>query len=117
RDGVLNLLNCANNPEALSGAISKWNAEDLENAFAEHKLPGAYARTQDAWQAHPQGQFLTTVPVIQIEKIAEGATEDIRIDARPLDGLRVLQLGHVIAGPIVARSLAEHGAEVLRLDH
>ncbi|MEM9063621.1 MAG: CoA transferase, partial [Pseudomonadota bacterium] len=33
----------------------------------------------------------------------------------PLEGLRVLDLSRVISGPMMGRTLAEHGAEVLRI--
>ena len=52
---------------------------------------------------------------IRDSKIADSEPEPARANVRPLDGLRVLDLGHVIAGPVVARSLAEHGADVLRI--
>lgn len=116
RDGVLELLDCANTPSALSQAIRRYNAEDLERAFEQKKLPGAYARTEQEWKVHPQGAWLETTPLIQIEKIADGPPEQMAVGSRPLDHLRVLDFGHVIAGPVVARSLAEHGAQVLRLD-
>jgi len=116
RDGVLELMDCANTPEALSRAFAKHSAEDLEQAFASQKLPGAYARTRQEWMDHPQGAWLATTPLIQIEKLADGPPESLSVGSRPLDHLRVLDLGHVIAGPVVARSLAEHGAQVLRLD-
>src|SRR5690606_36568277 len=113
RDGVLELLDCANTPDALAQSIGRWGADELEDAFAQRKLPGVYARSSDQWLAHPQGAWLDTVPVIQIEKIGDSAPEPARARTRPLDQLRVLDLGHVIAGPVITRSLAEHGADVL----
>lgn len=115
RDGVLDLLQCANSAEALSNAIGGWNALELEEAFAKHKLPGIYARSTQEWLEHPQGKLLAGTPVIDIQKIGDSDPEPPRSRARPLDDIRVLDLGHVIAGPIVARSLAEHGADVLRV--
>lgn len=115
RDGVLDLLQCANTPEALGASIAGWNAHDLEEAFAQRKLPGVYARSAREWLAHPQGTLLAAMPVIEVTKIADGDPQPPEAAVRPLDGIRVLDLGHVIAGPIVARSLAEHGAEVLRI--
>jgi len=117
RDGVLELLQCPNTVDGLQAAIGKWDALALEEAFAERKLPGAYARTASEWREHPQGRMLAQLPAIEIEKIGDSEPEPARANAlaRPLEGLRVLDLGHVIAGPIVARSLAEHGADVLRI--
>ncbi len=37
------------------------------------------------------------------------------VGARPLSGVRVLDLTRVLAGPTCARSLAEHGAEILHV--
>ncbi|GAA5232257.1 hypothetical protein FOZ76_16530 [Verticiella sediminum] len=115
RDGVLDLLQCPNTSAALAESIARWKAEDLEQAFADRKLPGVYSRSPEEWRAHPQGQWLAQRPVIEIEKIADSEPEPARAGERPLDQLRVLDLGHVIAGPVVARSLAEHGADVLRV--
>ena len=115
RDAVLDLLQCANNLDALGSAVSKWRAEDIEAVFAERKIPGAYARSKDEWLRHPQGELLSRTGVIQIEKIGDSEPEPSRSRLRPLDRLRVLDLGHIIAGPVAARTLAEHGAEVLRL--
>ncbi|WP_144634261.1 CoA transferase [Bordetella genomosp. 13] len=115
RDGVLDLLDCANNPTALARGIARWEGDALEAAFEERRLPGVYARTTEEWLAHPQGELLAQLPVVEVIKIADGDPEPAQALNRPLDGLRVLDLGHVIAGPVVARSLAEHGAEVLRV--
>jgi len=115
RDGVLDLLQCPNNAAALGAAIGSWNSLELEEAFAAHKLPGAFARTQEEWLAHPQGRLLAGLPAIDIRKIDDSEPEPALAGHRPLDRLRVLDLGHVIAGPVVARTLAEHGADVLRV--
>jgi hypothetical protein len=115
RDGVLDLLQCANSATALGASIGRWKALELEEAFAEHKLPGVFARSSEEWRQHPQGKLLSATPTIEIEKIGESEPEAANARLRPLDGIRVLDLGHVIAGPVIARTLAEHGADVLRV--
>jgi crotonobetainyl-CoA:carnitine CoA-transferase CaiB-like acyl-CoA transferase len=46
-----------------------------------------------------------------LRRVAEGPAR-----APSLDGLRVLDLTRVIAGPVATRTLASHGADVLRVD-
>ena len=115
RDGVLALLGCPNTEEALAAAIGHWHSDKLETAFLAHGLPGVHARSVAEWRQHPQGRALALEPVITIEKIADSAPEPARPRLRPLDDLRVLDMAHVIAGPVAARTLAEHGADVLRI--
>ncbi|MBN2797723.1 MAG: CoA transferase [Deltaproteobacteria bacterium] len=43
--------------------------------------------------------------------------EGARVDAPPLQGVRVLDFSRVIAGPSAVRTLAELGADVIRVDH
>src|SRR5262249_4401556 len=49
-------------------------------------------------------------------KIADSEPEPFGAADRPLSGIRVLGATHVIAGSVVSRTLAEQGAEVLKLE-
>ena len=115
RDGALNLLNCANNAEAIAAAVARWEGLALEEAWAEARLPGIMARTAAEWAEHPQGQLLAAMPTISIRRIGDAPPEPLPRGERPLSGLRVLDVSHVIAGPAAARGFAEHGADVLRV--
>ena len=56
------------------------------------------------------------MPLVTIEKIGESAPEPFTPNPRtPLDGVRALGLGHVIAGAGLGRALAHHGADVLNI--
>ena len=73
-------------------------------------------RSPVEWLAHPQGQALARTPPIEIVKLADGDPVPFREDGNwPLDGVRVLDFTHVLAGPRSARTLAEYGAEVLHI--
>ena len=117
-DGYLAFFDCGNTREAFAREVRKWNAEQLEDALAEHGLPVCIARTQQEWRSHPQGKILTDTPVIEITKIADGDpipfTPNGR-DGMPLDGIRSLDFTHVLAGPRSTRTLAEYGADVLHV--
>lgn len=115
RNGLLDLLQCTMDQQSISDAIAKWDALALEDAVAARGLCGAMARSYTEWLAHPQGQALSLSPLIEITRIGESAPEHFQPADRPLSGLRVLDLTHVIAGPTCGKTLAEQGATVMHV--
>lgn len=69
-------------------------------------------RTQEEWLAHPHGKHLASKPVIEIERIGDGPKKGLPEGGRLLSGVRVLDLTRILAGPLLARTLAEQGADV-----
>jgi crotonobetainyl-CoA:carnitine CoA-transferase CaiB-like acyl-CoA transferase len=117
---MMKVLGCEPTPDSVAKAVAKWNALDLEQAIDENRVCGGMVRTNAEWLATPHGQVLAGKPIVEIIKIGDsapegfGALSDPRSTAaRPLDGVRVLDLTRILAGPVAARTLAEHGAEVL----
>jgi hypothetical protein len=100
---------------AVAEATAPWDAFELEDALASAGLCGAVCRRPQEWAQHPQGVALASRPLVEVTRIGDGPPVPFGPAERPLAGVRVLDLTRVLAGPTVARSLAEHGADVLHV--
>jgi crotonobetainyl-CoA:carnitine CoA-transferase CaiB-like acyl-CoA transferase len=113
RDGLLRLLGCNHQKAAVQRALEQWPAEKLETAAAEAGLVVTACRSFAEWDAHAQGRAVAGLPLLSIDKIGEAPALTFLPGGRPLSGIKVLELTHVIAGPVSGRVLAGHGADVL----
>jgi crotonobetainyl-CoA:carnitine CoA-transferase CaiB-like acyl-CoA transferase len=116
-EGMCTFLGCSPDKDSIAKAVSQWDSEELDKAAAEAGVVYAIVRTPEEWAVHPQGKYLADKPLVEIIKIGDSDPEPFTPAARPLSGLRVLAATHVIAGNVMARTLAEHGAEVLQIAH
>lgn len=113
----LGLLRCDASPESVRNAILQWRADDLENAAAEAGIVIAKVRTFEEFQRELQyTEVLSRMSLITVEKIGESEPIPFKKDGTsPLDGIRALGMGHVIAGAAIGRDLALYGADVLNI--
>jgi len=118
--GLLDLLDVDDDRDAVADNISGRSAQDLEDAIGGAGLCGAMVRSAEEWDVSEPGRMLAARPVVEIVQMGDSPPEPFPEDGlRPLEGVNVLDLTRILAGPTCARTLASYGASVLRVgaDH
>jgi crotonobetainyl-CoA:carnitine CoA-transferase CaiB-like acyl-CoA transferase len=115
RHAVLGLLKCDYSRKAVKSALQRWEAQAFEDAAAKVGAVVSMVRRPEEWEVHPHCQALDRLPLMSLEKIGEAPPHSLGPSARPLGGIRVLDLTRMVAGPVSGRTLAAHGAEVMRV--
>jgi crotonobetainyl-CoA:carnitine CoA-transferase CaiB-like acyl-CoA transferase len=114
---TLNFLRCSPSTASVRNAILQWRASDLEIAAAEQGIVMGMVRSNEEFRKELQyTEVLSKMPLITLEKIGESEPKPFTPDGKsPLDGVRALGMGHVIAGAAMGRDLALYGADVLNI--
>lgn len=116
RDALLDYFNCPNSAQALQAAVEKKTAQQIEDEMAERRIPAGVVRSLSEWLAHPQGAATARLPMFEIEQFGRTDGRKLgRARRRPLEGVRVIEMAHLVAGPTIGRLLAEQGAEVIKV--
>jgi crotonobetainyl-CoA:carnitine CoA-transferase CaiB-like acyl-CoA transferase len=114
REHALKVLGAASRDEAVRNA-KRWDGTDLEDAIHAAGGCAGFVRTAEEWERHSQVRALQSEELLSVERIGEAPPQVLPSHDRPLAGCRVLDVTRVLAGPTCTRTLAEHGAEVLRV--
>ncbi|KAF2171400.1 hypothetical protein M409DRAFT_63695 [Zasmidium cellare ATCC 36951] len=110
----------ASEREVFEREVAKWDAFELEREISERGGCCVVVRSAEEWRGCEVGRGLVGKDVVEIEKLGEAEGEVLRGvrdvgEGTPLEGVRVLDNTHVIAGPMAARMAAEFGADVLSM--
>ena len=123
RDGVLRLLGLPGQPDgpateraAVAQALQGGQALAFAQAAADAGLVVAAVRSFEQWDAHAQAAAIAAQPLLAIERCGNAqppAWTPLPAGSRPLQGVRVLDLTRILAGPVAGRTLAAYGADVM----
>lgn len=113
RQGILSLLQCEGTRSAVAEALLRQKAVEFETRATAAGMCVAAVRSFSEWDSHPQSAIFKGRLPIELIKIADAPPRQIINSSRPLEGIRMLELTRVLAGPTAGRTLAHHGADVL----
>ncbi|ESK85572.1 l-carnitine dehydratase bile acid-inducible protein f [Moniliophthora roreri MCA 2997] len=122
RKGLLDILGIEDTPEVtrnrVQEALLSWNALDFEEAAGNKGMCAFAVRSFEQWDATPMAKALRETLPVYIRKIGDAPKRVVDESLRgtlmhPLQGIKVLDLSRVLAGPVAGRTLAAHGADVL----
>lgn len=119
RDAALHVLGldpATAGREDAQAAMLAWSAQRFEQAAADAGGVAAALRSFAQWDATPQGLAVAGQPLLTIDRIGDAPPlplPPLAPSQRPLEGVRVLDLTRILAGPVGGRALAAYGADVM----
>ncbi|KAI0145698.1 CAIB/BAIF family enzyme [Hypoxylon sp. NC0597] len=106
--------------DTIEGAVRRFSGAELEKLNGEYRQAGVPVLTNEKYKKTRHGQAMESLPLFTVQPLGTDTppvpfAEFAKGPNQCLQGLRVIELCRVIAGPTIGRSLAAHGASVLKI--
>ena len=108
----------------IESAVKQFTTTQLEEMNAERKQAGVTCMKPSEWATTEHGQIMAKEPPWRVETLESESppvpfTIPSNTAATPkpqiLSGIKVLEMCRIIAGPSMAKGLAEYGAQVIKV--
>ncbi|KLU93150.1 hypothetical protein MAPG_12088, partial [Magnaporthiopsis poae ATCC 64411] len=104
--------------EEIESHVKRFTSDELEKLNADKRQAGVPALRHEEFLQTPHGKTNMELPPWSVDQLesqtppcplpaATGSSSGTQ--ARPLAGIKVLELSRIIAGPVIGRTLAEYG--------
>src|SRR5688572_5691043 len=107
--------------DTIESRVRRFTVAELEAMNHRARQAGSPVLKRSEFLSTAHGKVISAIPPFTLFPV-EGETPPIPFAGTPssapmqcLKGIRVLELCRVIAGPTIGRSLAAHGAQVLKI--
>ncbi|RYC58362.1 hypothetical protein CHU98_g7847 [Xylaria longipes] len=108
--------------KTIESAVKRFSTAELEIRNQHFRQSGTAVLTQEQYKETPHGRILNSLPPFTVQplELSTPPVPLVELENRGdrfqcLRGIRVIEMCRVIAGPTIGRSLAAHGASVLKI--
>ena len=118
KEGLLKILGCEADKATITAVMAEHDSSEFIDKVMKSDLVATDLHSFTSIDATSHGRSTVNISPVSITKIGDAPPRSIEGVGEPeyaLEGVRVLDLTRIIAGPVAARTLAAHGADVLHV--
>ncbi|KAJ4468916.1 CoA-transferase family III domain-containing protein [Lentinula aciculospora] len=103
--------------KAIEASTQQLTSDSIDRIIRDIKQAGSLCLTREEFLASSHGRHISSRPLFELVHL-ESTSPTLKLSPQGpniLSGVKILDLTRVIAGPVISRTLAEYGAQVVRV--